>query len=201
MRHLIALLLAMPFIASAGPITPSYDVVDLEYWGTLRPNSINCASCPPIAEKQHGIMRIDLRLAPPDQLPGDPGEGNYAWWGDLTNDPNGPSGFVKGDHQGLSGKSEDFVAVRPLARDPFLPQLYVQNSEASGQFVQQSQVLNIIGGNFLHGEGLVQKFDIRPSEQGSETAFGAFTQRVGSRIKLFSYTIDRLRATPKVCHG
>ena len=52
--------------------------------------------------------------------------------------------------------------------------------------------------DFIMGESLVQSFDLRPEESGGSAGgtFESFFDGVGSG---FSFVIDRIRATPRVC--
>jgi hypothetical protein len=60
--------------------------------------------------------------------------------------------------------------------------------------------------DFISGSDLNQRFDIhlasdpqRPGAPGG--ALGTVTKGVGSTVGFFAFVIDRLRATPKVCHA
>lgn len=203
MKHLIAAsILAMPFAAFAGPITPSYDVVDVEYWGTL-----NRFIGEPPPNQLHGVLRIDLSLAPPDNN-ALPSIGDFNWHNPgpcFVCPKRDTSDFVTNPLQPVRGTSADSVTVIdggteiPNAFDEF----HVMNSELrtnpDGTVVSQQFTLSVfVPSDFVHGDRIAQSFDVTPPP-GNFYGIGSVAEFAAGVRRLYSITVDRLRVTPRVC--
>ncbi len=184
-------------------------VLDVEYWGTLD----RSLSDVPIPQDLHGVLRIDLSLAPPDSDPL-PALGVYNW-----NHP-GPgfvcpkrdtSGFVTDLSLPIDGASADNVFVRDAGAltsvlDDFSLTDHEDrtNDDGSVDFHYLSLFVEIPMLDFIHGDSLAQSFDVTvpppPSDRSpAATGLGFVSDVIRGITKLYSFSVDRLRVTPRVC--
>jgi hypothetical protein len=116
-----------------------------------------------------------------------------------------PSGFVTSPGiRDLGGAVYDQVLVIDRALDPSheftLDEYDVRDYEIAPDFRGASQLRINVGSavDFIMGESLVQSFDLRPAESGG-AAGGTFESFLDDVASGFSFVIDRIRATPRVC--
>jgi hypothetical protein len=190
--------------AVANPIPTSKTVVELEYWGTI--TSVSDAPVPKdefeVGDAIHGFFHIDTSLAPADFDPKEAGEGQYIWNGlcDRLCPPRipAPSGFVTSDKTNVQGDSDDWVSVI----DQSFGELYsVVDRETTASRIWQASVSVYQHRDYLHGDGLVQTFDIVPVDDvlGNPGASGEIREVTAATSRLVHFAVSRIRATPKVC--
>jgi hypothetical protein len=197
MKHwlLAAPLLAAPIVSFGAPITGPYDVVDVEYWGTL----YNCAGdCSDLPDVLHGRLQIDLSLAPRDTRD-EPLIGEYSRHATGFVAP----GFVIAQGQFLRGLSADMVVVGDL--NPSAAELYrVQNHSSitvDGLLVaeQRTEVgIASLRQWGIEGDSIVQQFDVRTADVDGE-GDGIVSELLNGVSRGYSFLIDRMRVTPRVC--
>jgi len=193
-----ASLLAAPMVSEAVPIAERYGAVDVEYWGRLE----NCSSgdCSDLPDVLYGRLLIDLSLAPRDLNPDD-GVGNYGRARGGFLDP----GFVTTPEQSLLGRSADRVGVSDWSPANFNPDSYRVQNQAfitiDGEIVAE-QRLEVGMVSFrdwgIEGDSLVQRFDVRTEDIGGD-ATGVFQSLIDGVSRSYSFIVDRMRVTPKVC--
>jgi hypothetical protein len=205
-RLLVASFAATTFSAYAGTVGPPKGVVDVEYWGSI--DSISFGEGLSIGEPMRGTFRIDPSLAPKDRAPSSH-EGNYIWNAQCDFDCpphfDGPS-FVTNDRQRMRGISDDHgfvIDAFPASGgqwDTFGIENveYLQNPNQTYQAYEFFDLTVFSPSNFIIGDDLAQRFDIRPAETGGH-GFATIREFVGEVNRLFTLTIDRVRVTPRAC--
>jgi len=211
-----AAMLATPWVAHAGPTTEAAGsttktgvVIDLEYWGTVTEATSGPRS---VGDAVHGVVRIDTRVAPRDfsfYYPEWAGEYdvNQECPRNCLPERTEPSGFVTSSGiRDLGGPVYDSVRVidsdlDPLGewdRDEYSVRDYEIRPYELGAGSQQLEISVGSPLDFIMGDGLVQSFDLRPAESGG-AAGGTFVSFFEDVASVFSFAIDRIRATPHVC--
>ena len=214
MKSIVAIgTLAIPFGLQAALILPEPDVVDVEYWGSVSESTIEERS---IGDPVHGTMRIDLRLGLLDDDRVSNAYGDYGVNAGFKECPRncgpgstGPSAFVTAPGiRDLGGLVFDRVQVQDAALIPpyYIPppidrfQLTDEETGSGGYTLLGVSVSSDV--DFITGDGLVQSFDLHLNQtDGSARGFFESLIFVGDNgvTKFFSFAIDRIRATPRVC--
>jgi hypothetical protein len=203
---IVALFFANSFAASGGPVSKLPTFLDVEVWGTVTSNRGN--DVPAIGDSIYQRLRIDPSLAPPPQTSTPTGV-QYSSFrtSDCCDRPTyHPSGFVTTvGHALLSGDSFDELAIYDGSayylhdRDAFI----VGDAESiqdSSRVLTNSVYTNVSVfdlTDFIHGKSFWQSFDLRPARSPSNR--GVFDETVDRVEHAFSYMVDRIRVTPRVC--
>jgi hypothetical protein len=188
----------------------SYTVIDVEYWGTI---SAVGAGSRRVGDAISGSMRIDLRFAPSDFWDTFASEGEYIWNFPCERNcepyPDAPSRFVatSGAPVELGGNSFDRVYVfdqnEVFRADEFSVRDWELGSGTGEDHSELRVSLSVSSHlvDFVHGDGLLQEFDLRPSEMGGAIRTeGTWIESVrGMAAAGFDFAIDRLRVKPKLC--
>jgi hypothetical protein len=198
----------------ATPASASYLVVDIEFWGTI---STVGAGTRRVGDAINGSMRIDMRFAPDDFWHDSifPNEGEYIWnfpcERNCGPEPDAPSRFVttRAAPVELGGNSYDRVFLfdtskgTAFAKDEFGIRDWELGAGTGNEYSELRVSLSASSSvvDFIHGDDLLQDFDLRPAEAGGDTSAGGSWHEAlnGMTQSLFEFTIDHLRATPKVC--
>ncbi len=126
-------------------------------------------------------------------------------------EPDRESRFVTTRGGLVEGQSYDEVTVvDSIPGSDSFPRDYlrVQDWEWSGlpsddSYAERRVVVGISSSvvDFIHGDGLLQPFDLRLDDAGGDTAGGIWQQLVNgvSSGFGFEFALDRIRVTPKVC--
>jgi hypothetical protein len=201
--------LAASWAAHAATTTEPRIVIDLEYWGTVTQVDQGPGR---VGDPVHGTMRIDTRLAPADAAFTYP-----EWVGEYSvnqecernclPERTEPSAFVTSPGiKDLGGAVYDNVLVIDKALDPVhewdFDEYSVRDYEIATNFRGASQLRIDVASavDFIMGESLVQSFDLQPAESGG-SAGGVFESFLDGVASSFSFAIDRIRATPRVCRA
>jgi hypothetical protein len=200
---------ALPLFAQAVPITPPHYLIDIEYWGSVSGDVVGGGHS--IGDNVRGTMRIDTRLAPGDVA------SIYDYWGDYQlnercNHQNcppeltEPSEFVTSPRiPDLGGFMFDRVQVfdNKTSGSANLYDAYdVEDWESNpggSMFRRLNVAVSSTTLDFIAGDGLVQSFDVVPSEHAETVANGTWEQYVDNVAEGFSFVVDRIRVTPKLC--
>jgi hypothetical protein len=190
----------------------SYTVIDVEYWGTV---SSALAGPRRVGDAVSGSMRIDLRFAPSDFWDTFASEGEYIWNFPCERNcepyPDAPSRFVttRGAPVELGGNSFDHVHLldktegTAILADEFSVRDWELGSGTGEDYSELRVSLSASSRlvDFIHGDDLLQEFDLRPSEMGGDTRAGGSWHEAlsGMTATLFDFAIDRLRVKPKIC--
>jgi hypothetical protein len=199
-------------VLDSTPAPQSYTVIDIDFWGTIS----NDYGGPRVGEAIEGSMRLDLRFAGADHEYWSPNWGVYG-----VNyppcerncpepEPDRESRFVTTRGGLVEGQSYDEVTVvDSIPGSDSFPHDYlrVQDWEWSGLPSDDSDAdLRVVVGisssvvDFIHGDGLLQPFDLRLADAGGDTAGGGIWQQLVNGVSSgFEFALDRIRVTPKVC--
>ena len=211
-----AAMLSAPWVAHAAPATEAAGsttktgvVIDLEYWGTVTEVTQGPGA---VGDAVHGVVRIDTRVAPRDfsfYFPDWAGEYdvNQECQRNCPPERTEPSGFVTSPGiKDLGGPVYDRVRVidsdldltGEWDRDEYSVRDYEIRPRAQGAGSQQLEIGVQSLLDFITGDGLVQSFDLRPAESGG-AAGGQSETFLDGVASVFSFAIERIRATPHVC--
>ena len=191
-----------PSVSLADDPEPSFDAVDVEYWGRLE--TCSYGDCGDLPDVLYDKLTINVSLAPPDLFPDNPLTGDYGpMRGSVL------SNFVTTPSQTLGGRPRDFVVVNTFT-GAALPnhgsvETYTVSNASSivkdGEEVAEQRVqvgLSAPRDWGIEGDGILQQFDVRTADVGGDGR-GVVTQLLnGVRIG-YSFIVDRFRATPRVC--
>jgi len=221
MKRIILLgVAALPLVVHAEgvldvtPAPPSYTVIDIDFWGTISTVEVGTRR---VGDAITGSLRIDLRVAPSDFWDDSiwPNEGQYIHNFPCERncaepEPDAPSRVVttRGAPVDLGGNSYDEVHLVDGTEGSSFPadEFRVRDWElGAGSGDGYSELRVHVGASsrlvdFIHGDDLLQEFDLRPAETADTHAGGSWHEAVaGNSTALFEFVIDRLRVTPKVC--
>jgi len=202
--------LAAPWAAYAAPSSEAVDVIDIEYWGTVT-EAIRTPERS-IGDFIYGRMRIDTRVPVSDGewfLPHWAGEYDvYPGCSRTCPRPSSErSGFVTSP--GITDRGggvfdrvwvidSDVDPSAGFPSDTFVVRDWEQSNQGPPYDFDSLSIEVSSPVNFIMGNSLVQSFDLELEESGG-TATGESQSVRNGLGSLFSFVIDRIRATPRVC--
>jgi hypothetical protein len=202
----ICAVVALPLVAQADPPAKPR-VVDVDFWGTVL--SVVEGDGQSVGDPVHGRLTIDLCRAPDDGAPG-PNLGFYNW--NPQCDPEGcpPGGRVPSfvDTKGQKFRGESHDAVRffddsgPIdTHGVFISDVETATQPVNGFVDRFFLTLDVQGRlDFVAGDGLPQRVDVRPDNApGGLFGQGHWQEFFAGVKSYFTFNIDRLRMTPRVC--
>jgi hypothetical protein len=216
----LAAALTAPLAVQAGVLESSpkplarQHFLDIDFWGTI--SEVQHTPGRRVGDTIQGSFRINLGSTPENLHEGSAYRGDYRVNPLLECHPNCVPDM---------GAPHDFVTTRGVPVERGTASLdrvivYERGDGAAGRY-DQIEILDMWGTaqpggvnalwesglvvgsdslNFIHGTGLAQQFDLRFGEGPGHTTGGAyFTEVIDDVWTRFWVTLDRVRATPRVC--
>ena len=206
-RTIATAVLASPLGIDATPMMDGRQVLDVEFWGTVSFVDSLVDRTSRAGDPVYALMRIDLSLGWNDTDASEPG-GDYGFNPERCRGYcppliDTPHTFVKtlgvptvadGSYDGVTlfnAPDFDRFSIRDWELGPRGNDLPRTHQELTVNVVENS--------DFIHGTGLLQTFDVRPAQDGRGAAYGSWNLLAGGVSKAFTFVVDRIRATPRVC--